>query len=250
MRTLLTLAFIGFCSLVFAQKSETRALASKPIGISVSTGIQATLIKSNKNEVVLQAASSGQLNRMEAKIDHGVLVVRIKRNSNFQNSKSLKATIYINSNLESIDLSSAASLAIKEPWTLQHLAINLSSAASLKSDILTANKINLDLSSSASFTGALKAKELSIDASSASSVQISGSCTLLNIDANSSANINLAKLSAKTVVANARSAAKIQTHVTESLNADASTGANIQYTGQPKTSNFEKSTGGNIHNAN
>ena len=122
MRTLLTLAFIGFCSLVFAQKSETRALPSKPIGISVSTGIQATLIKSNKNEVVLQAASSGQLNRMEAKIEHGVLVIRIKRNSNFQNSKSLKATIYINSNLESIDLSSAASLAIKEPLDATELS--------------------------------------------------------------------------------------------------------------------------------
>ncbi|MVZ65189.1 hypothetical protein GQF61_04940 [Sphingobacterium sp. DK4209] len=251
MRKLLTIAFIGFASLSYAQQSEVRKISSKPIGISVSTGIQAKIIKSNKNEVVLEAQNQNQLGKIETKVESGVLTIRVKRNSNIQNSKNLKATVYINPNLSSIELSSAGSLEITDAIDVRDLDIDLSSAGSLKTAAINANALSIETSSASKVhTGAIKATTLAIEASSASVVEISGASKTTSIEASSNANINAQKLSSNKVTADASSGAKINIHVTESLSAEASSGARVSYTGQPKATSFEKSSGGTISNAN
>jgi|GEM_PF-1077329 len=251
MRKLLTLAFILLTTLVHAQQSEVRKLGINPSGIAVSTGIQAKIVKSDKNEVVLEAENHYQINRVETKIEDGILIIRAKRNSNIQNSRNLKATVYINPNIHHIEISSAGSLEINVPLEVRTLDIALSSAGVLKTKHISTGKLSIDASSASKLAiGSIKVNELDIEASSATSVVLTGQTGIASIDASTNANVNAAKVDAKTVSADASTGAKISIHVSETLKAEASSGGTVNYTGHPKTTNFEKSSGGTIHNAN
>lgn len=122
-----------------------------------------------------------------------------------------------------------------------------SSGADLVSEgTLEAEKINLDASSGADLKVELNADEVEADCSSGADIRISGTGNLLYADASSGSDIKARDFLVERCHANASSGAGISVNVSESLTADASSGADISYTGEANVET-KKSVSGSVH---
>ena len=125
--------------------------------------------------------------------------------------------------------------------------MRVSSGADLVSEgMLEADKIYLDASSGADLKVELTADEVEADCSSGADIRITGTANLLYADASSGSDIKARDLVVQRCHANANSGAGISVNVSESLTADASSGADIRYTGEASVQT-KKSVSGSVH---
>ena len=125
--------------------------------------------------------------------------------------------------------------------------MRVSSGADLVSEgMLEADKIYLDASSGADLKVELTADEAEADCSSGADIRITGTANLLYADASSGSDIKARDLMVQRCHANASSGAGISVNVSESLTADASSGADIRYTGEASVQT-KKSVSGSVH---
>lgn len=103
--------------------------------------------------------------------------------------------------------------------------MDVSSAGKIQYENIKAGRLNLGLSSAATFTGSADVQSVNADISSASTVNINGKANEVKIDASSSADFNGSDLRGGTVKAQASSAGKIKIGVIDELTATASSGA-------------------------
>lgn len=126
-------------------------------------------------------------------------------------------------------------------------ALHASSGADLEvRGSLEADKIRLDANSGADLHIDLVADEVEVDCSSGADIRISGRANLMYADASSGSDIKAQDLEVKVCNANASSGANIKVLVTESLMADASSGADIHYSGDARVET-RKSASGSVH---
>lgn len=126
-------------------------------------------------------------------------------------------------------------------------ALHASSGAGLEvRGSLETDKIRLDANSGADLHVDLVADEVEVDCSSGADIRISGRANLLYADASSGSDIKAQDLEVKVCHANASSGADIKVLVTESLMADASSGADIHYSGDARVET-KKSPSGSVH---
>ena len=90
------------------------------------------------------------------------------------------------------------------------------------------------------------ANEIEIDASSGAHLNISGSANDAIVDVSSGGSINARDLQTKNCNAEASSGGHVKIQVSHSLFADASSGGNISYSGDP-TVEKKKSVSGSVH---
>lgn len=245
MKKILTLALVAFVSLAHDQHKETRKI-SKVSGISVSSGIKAKFIKSSRNEVVVDVSRADLLPKIETNVKGGTLVVRVKPNSHIQNSGTLNVTVYSNSAINSISLSSAGSLEILEPIDAINFTANLSSAGKLKAGRIAATSATIDLSSSGKMTGELKAEKVSINSSSSGEVTLVGKSKTLNVNMSSSGEVNLENFNTGSLTVNGSSGGKLSVAVSNAITANVSSGAKVVYSGNPSNKNVNHSSGGSV----
>ncbi len=126
-------------------------------------------------------------------------------------------------------------------------ALSTSSGADLTSkNVIEANKITLDASSGSDLQIELMADEVSADVSSGADIKISGEANMFYADASSGADIRARDFQVKTCHADASSGADIRVYVTEQLVAEASSGADISYSGNASVKK-NKSVSGSVH---
>jgi len=245
MKKILTVALVAFISFAQAQHQETRKI-SKISGVSVATGIQAKFIKSSRNEVVVDVSRADILPKIETNVKNGDLRIRVKPNSQVTNSGTLKVTIYSNSVINSINLSSAGSLEILEPIDVTNFSVDISSAGKLKTGKVSAGSSNISLSSSGKMTGELKSEKLQISASSAGEVSLSGRSKSLNVSISSSGKALLDNFETDELVVNGSSGSKMKVKVNNSITANVSSGSKVIYSGSPSNTKINHSSGGSV----
>lgn len=246
MKKLLTLVlFLASITYSQAQSKETRKISSFS-GISVSSGIQAKYVKSPKNEIVVDVSRADILPKIETVVKDGTLLIRVKRNSDLRNTNSLKVTVYSNSVMNNISLSSAGSLEILDPIDVANFSADISSAGKLNTGRVTANRTTINLSSSGKMNGDLKSEKLSINASSSGEVSLSGMSKELSVNMSSAGKVFLNKFKTSTLKVDGSSGASLQVEVINSIDANVSSGAKVVYTGNPKTKEINKSSGGSV----
>lgn len=160
---------------------------------------------------------------------------------------------------------SNADITVTVPANGQITALDASSAAQIRSEaVLKADKFSADASSAAKIAVAVNATTCSLSASSASKIEADVTATICTIEASSAAKIDLegsarecridlssaSKLSAEDFevvdcTVDTSSAAKARVHCTGRLNASASSGSSIRYSGDSAT-NISKSSGGSV----
>ncbi|NEW82385.1 MAG: DUF2807 domain-containing protein [Mariniphaga sp.] len=196
-------------------------------GISVSSGIDLSLTQKNVEEVFVEA-NSDDLDKIITKVEDGILKIYIKDKSWFglNWNKELRKVYVSFKNLDKLDASAGSD-------------VNSSS-------VLKLDKLDLDVSSGSDVRLELDARQLRVNTSSGSDVSLNGKAQVADFSASSGSDIKAGDLETIKCSANVSSGSDISINVTEELNAEASSGGGINYSGSPKVKNIRKSSGGDV----
>ena len=123
--------------------------------------------------------------------------------------------------------------------------------ASAGSDVLVdgvikGNSLVMKISSGSDFKGNVDVNELTVDQSSGSDIKIEGRAGKVIIEASSGSDFNGYDLITDVCVAKCSSGSDINITVNKELTANASSGSDISYKGNPTSVNATKSSGGSV----
>ncbi|MEG0807296.1 MAG: DUF2807 domain-containing protein [Alistipes sp.] len=172
--------------------------------------------------------------------------LQIGMDKSVQNISNSDVTVLVpaNGHIRSLDASSASQISSAVLLSSPEFSMSASSAAKIKAAVKS-NKCEIDASSAANIEAAVKANTCEIEASSASKIELSGTIAIASADLSSASKLNAEKCVVDTWQVDTSSAAKASVNCTKLLNADASSGSAIFYTGSCQTS-ISKSSGGNV----
>lgn len=216
--------------------------------IQVSTSIDAEIVKSDTEKVIISAPSD----IMEyIKVDNNGGNVRIYVNSNFGkgiSTKNVKAKIYAK-DFTKLSADSSADIKVKDTFTQDKVAVYVSSSGSINVSNLEANDLKIEVNSSGDFSGKIWAVNLSADASSSGDINMFGKTKNATLEANSSGDIKATEVIIENANLLASSSGDITASVSKSLIADANSSGEITVY---KKGNFEqtkihKDSGGDVY---
>lgn len=216
--------------------------------IQVSTSINAEVVKSDTEKVVISAPSD----IMEyIKVDNNGGKVRVYVNSGFGKSistKNIKAKIYVK-DFTQLSANSSADIKVNDTFTQDRIEVYASSSGSIDVSNLEANDFKIDVSSSGDFSGKIWAVNLNAYASSSGDVNIYGKAKNATLDANSSGDIKATDLMIENANLSASSSGNVTTSVSRSLiaNANSSGDVTVYKKGNLEQSKIQKSSGGDVY---
>lgn len=192
--------------------------------VSSSNAIKVKLIKGNAPKVIVRTDSNLQDN-IKTEVKGGDLMIYIKGSIR----KYSEMTVFVTfTELDALDSSSASEISCEDKIATHSLSIDASSASNIALEEVVATKVE-------------------VETSSAASVKInSGSCEDLEVDASSASSVHLYRLQAQSAEVEASSAADVELKVIERISAKASSGADINYKGNPERLNIKETSGGDI----
>lgn len=246
MKNLLSFLFIASTLIVQAQHKQTRQLDAHK-GISVSTSLDVEYIKSNKNEIILQCEKDEHLDLIMTDVKNGILNIRYKPNTKIKTRKANKITIYSSYTLNSATVSASGDLILKDPIKTDVFTLIANSSGDIKSNTIQANKVNIQISSSADINSNINATTMNIDASSSADISISGTIKNVIVNMSSSADIDLQKLKIENLSVNGSSSADLIFDTASNLDSNLSSSASVLYKTVPTNiSNNKRSSGATL----
>jgi hypothetical protein len=218
------LAFVLTSNLNAQEKTEIRNVKGFT-GVNVSEGIKVELTFGD-NEYVEVIAEEEDIQRVVTELEGSTLDIHIKGNNwNSWNKKILVKVTAVK--IEFLDASSGSRIETQNLVISDNLKLGVSSGADLKV--------------------AFNANSASCDANSGSSATLKGESQLFKAQASSGSSIHANELKAMKVKADVSSGASISVNANEEIEAEASSGGSIKYSGSPKMKDIEKSSGGSVH---
>lgn len=197
-------------------------------GITVSTGIDLFLTQDNSEKVVIEADSE-DLDKIITEVEGGILKIYVKEKSFFNLSftkRTRKAFVSFKT-LDRLDASSGADIMSQAPLKLDNLKIHSSSGSDIKLE--------------------LEAKEVYAESSSGSDITLKGKADTFEADASSGSDISAGEFQTRKCTASASSGSDVKVTASDEIIANASSGADISYSGDPKTKDINESSGGDVH---
>lgn len=211
----------------FAQKTEVRNVTGFS-GVDVSEGIKVKLTFGEK-EFVEVTADEEYIDQVMTEVNGGELDIYLKGNN--WNSKKHNILVKVTATkVESIEASSGSSV------TSQNL--------------IESDDLEMSVSSGANIKIAFKAPKASCDASSGAHASLKGVSKYFSADASSGSKIDAKEVKAVNVKADVSSGAHISVYAEDEINAEASSGGSVKYSGNPQTVDVDKSSGGSVRKNN
>jgi len=199
-----------------------RSTSQKFTKIKVSTGLDLYLSQGTKNKVTLEADENLH-DIIITEVNDGVL--KIYSEKNIWQAKARKVYVTVK-NLEGLTATSGSDVYTE--------------------DVLKVETIKISATSGADIRIALDADTVETSATSGSDIRISGTANNHTSRANSGASIEAYKLISKNATVNVSSGADINIYASESINAKASSGGDIDFKGNPREINKKSSSGGSV----
>ena len=228
----LTALLFGSCNLVSNINSitgsgttttEKRIVTGEFKSIEVSNAIDLVIEQADKVEIIVEADDNLQ-KEITTKVENGKLIIGCKYSS-FINIASKKVIVRIPV-IEGVDASSAATV---------------TSNNTIKSSVF-----KIDASSAASLDLTVEAEKVICDSGSGSSIDLKGKAISLQANSSSGSTINAGEMFTNDIKSEASSGSIQSLHPIVSLEAKASSGANISYNITPKTIKITENSGGSI----
>ncbi len=197
--------------------------------IKVSTGIDLYLTMGDKEEVTIEA-DNDIIDDIYTEVKNGTLHIYIKQKGWFNwgaNNRTKKAYVTV-TELVKLNASSGSDVRSENTLEGESLEVGASSGSDVSIDV--------------------HYKNLRVDTSSGSDAKLSGKVKTLEASSSSGSDIKASKLEAKIAKLSASSGSDITVTVTDELYADASSGADINYYGNPQIRDIDESSGGDVHN--
>ena len=211
-----------------AEKNDTQTRTVSAFSkISVSSGIDLFLTQGNQEQVRVEA-DTDVIDQIITRVEGETLKIYIKNRNNWNWGWNQVRRVYVTfDDLTDLDASAGSDVKADGPIKTDQIRI----AASSGSDIEITN---------------LKAQKVRVEASSGADADVSGETDNLSADSSSGSDIDCSNMVCKNCEASASSGSDIVVNVTESLNAHASSGGDISYTGNPRQKNIDESSGGDV----
>ncbi|TXF77427.1 head GIN domain-containing protein [Chryseobacterium sp.] len=212
--------------------------------IKVSQSIQAEVIKSDVEKVVISAPSD-ILDEILVDNVAGKIHIHFKPSLNISAQK-VSAKIYAK-DFSKIEASSSANILVKNKFTQDRTDIEVSSSANIEGNF-EANNMEVDVSSSGNFTGKIWAVDLSAEVTSSGEINLSGEAKNAEMDASSSGTLNARNLVAENADLQASSGGNVSLSVSRQLTASASSSGDIAVSkkGNLNVISQKESSGGSI----
>ena len=212
--------------------------------IKVAQSIQAEVIKSDSEKVIISAPSD-LMDDILVENSGGELYIHFKPGINISADR-VKAKIFAK-DFSGISASSSADIKIKDQFTQDKTSVKASSSGSISGD-LEANDFAIDVSSSGSFSGKVWAVNLSAEASSSGDININGKAKNADFDVSSSGSLNAKDLVAENAILDASSSGSMQVSVSGALNASASSSGSVDVfsKGNLQITSQKESSGGSV----
>jgi len=192
--------------------------------IDVSEGIKVNLTLGGK-EFVEVFADEDLIDEVITEVHGTTLSIHMSHNVHNMRNRNVEVNVTAKK-VEGIDASSGSSV--------------------ISQGLIESDNLELSVSSGAHLKVAFKAQTASCDASSGANAELKGAVKNFSADASSGAGIDADDLKTSTVKADVSSGAHIGIDVSDELNAEASSGGSIRYSGAPKMVDIEKSSGGSV----
>jgi hypothetical protein len=212
-------------TVVFAQETETRSLASFT-GVKVSEGISVYLKKGDKESAKVEVTGTKPSNVI-TEVSGTYLKVHM-RDGNYRNVNAKVYVTYVA--VEKLYASSAGNL--------------------YSSETLKGNNMEINASSAGTIEVVVDAGRLEASASSAGDVELKGKARNVIMDASSAGEVDAYDLEADDAEVDAASGGSVKITVKSGLDAKASSGGSIRYRGNPDKSNTTSSSGGSVKKSN
>ncbi|MFW6259558.1 MAG: head GIN domain-containing protein [Tangfeifania sp.] len=228
----LLIAFIGFNAAVFAgekEKTENRNVRNFD-AVKVSAGIDLYISMGN-DESVRVVADEDIIEDVKTEVRGATLHVYMKNNNNWFNifnwGSSTRRKVYVTArDLIGIDASSGSDVKSE----------NILKGEELKVDVSSGSDVNLDV----------VYKEVTLSSSSGSDARLSGRAKYFTAGSSSGSDINARDLEAQICKVRVSSGADATVTATDELHANASSGADVRYYGNPKVVDINESSGGDV----
>lgn len=190
--------------------------------VKVSRGMNVYVTQGTPAKVVV-IADNNLHEVIETKVEGGVLKVYVNENVRWAKEKKVMVTVEKLSGLETTSGSNA--------WS--------------QNQIMSEN-LELKASSGANLTMDVNANYLKADCSSGANIKLSGLAKEADFETSSGANLKGEELKAENCKMKASSGGNVSSTVNGRLDAKASSGGNVVYYGEPKETDVNTSSGGNI----
>ena len=202
--------------------TEKRTINESFTKIEVSRGIE-VIVEQDSNTAIEVEADENIIKHITTKVENGVLVI---------------------STDESIDSAEAETVRVKMP-VINGLESSSGSNISSKSTLKGTN-IAVKSSSGSEIEATLEYDGVKSESTSGSEITLSGKTLKLQSHSSSGSEINASNLLVNDVIAETTSGSTTTVNPLVSLNAKASSGSSINYTGTPKTISKEENSGGDV----
>ena len=191
--------------------------------IKVSRGMNVYITQGTPAKVVV-IADNNLHEVIETKVEGGVLKVYVNENVRWAKEKKVMVTV---DKLSGVETTSGANAWSQNQIMSENLELKASSGANLTMDV--------------------NANYLKADCSSGANIKLSGSAKEADMETSSGANLKGEELKADNCKMKASSGGNVSSTVNGRLDAHASSGGNVVYYGEPKETDVNTSSGGNIH---
>ncbi len=233
----LLVSLVAFISLtVFAQETRlmndanaiTRSLNGSFTGIAVSSGVELYITQGNEEAIAVSASEQKHLDRLKTEVVNGTLKIYYdNKGVTWKSNGKSKLKAYVSfKTLEKLNVSAGSEVTVN---------------GTVKSD-----KLRMDVSSGADFTGAINVTELNAVMSSGAGIKVTGTAGKLIVDASSGADFKGYDFAVDFCDASASSGADIHVTINKELNAKASSGGGIQYKGTALIRDIKTGSGGSV----
>lgn len=212
--------------------------------IRVAQSIEAEVIKSDKERIILSAPSD-IIDDVVVETVGGKLYIHFKPGINISANR-VKAKIYAR-DFSKLEASSSATINLKDQFTQEKTDIQVTSSATIQGNI-EANELDIDVSSSGTFSGKVWAVDLDVDVSSSGDVNISGKTKNADLDASSSGTVSAKDVLSENADLKASSSGSISISVSKNLKATANSSGdiNVVKTGNLQSQVVNENSGGSI----
>jgi hypothetical protein len=243
----------------FSQVSENRTVSNFS-KLKASQGIQIFYTIADNISLKVETDDNEKLKFIKTEVEGETLNIFVEtENATKSKSRSYNGTninggvsftilkVYVTGKaLSSIKSSSSAKVKIQNLNKSESLEIVANSSGSV-SGSFDCSDFKAEVSSSGDLKGNVNANSIDVKVSSSGDVTLDGKATSLEVKASSSGDCNLKGLTVENAVVKAGSSANVTVTVSKSLDATASSSADVNYFGNPSQVNTEKNSSGSIN---
>ena len=204
------------------KNAQVRQVSGSFSAISVSSSIDLYLSQSNEETVVVSAADEKYRDRIVTEVKNGELRIYLNDRGFHWNSGNKKMKAYVSfRNINRLRASGASDVYVN--------------------GVIKGNELNLNLSGSSDFKGAVDLDKLDMDQSGSSDSRISGRARTARIELSGASDVKAYELAVDILDAHASGASDIQITVNKELNVDASGASDVYYRGEGMIRNIKSS---------